>query len=242
MKRTTIALSVLAGAALLEAALVPGMLIGGAAVLAPRLLPRFFNRKRRAKTPFPVKALIAAPPDVKRAIFKTITFRTIATSLDFTSNILVIGDLAAAASLSAYGLVAGPLFFFAHEMIWGRIGPKGEKIPLSPAPGAKLPLDLKGGFKINRALAKTITYRAVATTTDFSANFYFTRSLPAAAGLTAFAFVVGPFVYYYHEKVWDRLSPLTPVVPDPVSPSRAPSGAGRNARAQIPRRKSAPAA
>jgi hypothetical protein len=32
--------AVAAGAAIFEAALIPGLLIGGAAVLAPRLLPR----------------------------------------------------------------------------------------------------------------------------------------------------------------------------------------------------------
>jgi uncharacterized membrane protein len=237
MKRTTVGLSVLAGAALFEAVLVPGVLIGGAAVLAPRFLPRFFGGKRRpaakkalsSKSLAAVKALTAAPADVKRAVFKTITFRIIATSIDFTSNILVIGDLAAAAGLSAYGLVAGPVFFFAHEMVWGRMGPKGEKIPLTPSSGVKPPLSMKSGFKINHALAKTITYRAIATTTDFSANFYFTRNLTAAAGLTAFAFVVGPFIYYYHEKAWDRFSPA-PVSPASASPPLlAPHTAG-NAR------------
>ena len=36
----TVGLTVAAGAALLETALIPGLLIGGAAVLAPRYLPR----------------------------------------------------------------------------------------------------------------------------------------------------------------------------------------------------------
>ena len=36
----TIGAAVLAGAALLETALIPGVVIGGAAVLAPKYLPR----------------------------------------------------------------------------------------------------------------------------------------------------------------------------------------------------------
>ena len=42
----TVGLTVLAGAALLETALIPGLLIGGAAVLAPRYLPGLFGRRK----------------------------------------------------------------------------------------------------------------------------------------------------------------------------------------------------
>ncbi len=216
MKPMTVAVTALAGVALFEAALVPGVLIGGAAVLAPRIFRRYFGKARRsqareaARARNPGLALPAPSPEVKRAIFKTITFRTITTSLDFTSNILVIGDLAAAAGLSAYGLIAGPLFFFAHEMLWGRMGPGGEQIALRVPAGVQPPLEMKGEFKLNRALIKTVTYRALATTADFSANLYVTRDIASATGLTAFGFIVGPFVYYYHEKAWDRYSPEPP--------------------------------
>src|ERR1700761_3120441 len=44
-----VGVTVLAGAALIEAALIPGLLIGGAAVLAPRLLPELPNPIRRRK-------------------------------------------------------------------------------------------------------------------------------------------------------------------------------------------------
>ena len=48
----TVGLTVLAGAALLETALIPGILIGGVAVLAPRVLPTGMLRglRRRAET------------------------------------------------------------------------------------------------------------------------------------------------------------------------------------------------
>ncbi len=42
-----IGVTVLAGAALIEAALIPGLLIGGAAVLAPRILPKALPMLRR---------------------------------------------------------------------------------------------------------------------------------------------------------------------------------------------------
>jgi hypothetical protein len=87
-----------AGVALLEIALIPG--IGGAAVLAPRLLPDTFPRnfsglRRRlkplldfsppivSKASLPVvKAPVAVPVQftIKQAIAKTITYRIIVTT------------------------------------------------------------------------------------------------------------------------------------------------------------------
>ena len=60
---------------------------------------------------------------------------------------------------------------------------------------------------MSRALAKTITFRTVATIMDFSVTYIVVRDLAVAAGLSAFGFVVGPFVYYGHEKLWDRFFP-----------------------------------
>jgi uncharacterized membrane protein len=63
---------------------------------------------------------------------------------------------------------------------------------------------------ISRALAKTITFRAIATVMDFSVTYIVVRDLATAAGLSAFGFVLGPFVYYGHEKLWDRFFPEDP--------------------------------
>jgi uncharacterized membrane protein len=228
MKRSAmIGLPVLAGAALLETALIPGILIGGGIVLAPKVLSKFWPKRSgrpRPRMATPRKAIGSSTPtspsrDVKtlpvapvgfalrRAILKTVTFRIIVTSLDFTTNYVVIGELAAAAGLSAIGLIAGPLFYFTHEMLWNRLSPS-ETVRLRglmrPQFGAVPSVD-RSELTINRALAKTITFRTIATTMDFSANYFVVRDVATAAGLSAFGFVIGPFVYYGHEKVWDYL-------------------------------------
>ena len=59
---------------------------------------------------------------------KTITFRIIVTTLDFTSNLIVIGELGTAAGLSSFALVAGPLFYLAHEGAWNYLGPPGDTV------------------------------------------------------------------------------------------------------------------
>src|SRR5215469_16528029 len=100
----TVGLTLIAGAAVIEAALIPGAVIGAAAMLAPRYLPGLRRRlrptvsamARRAKAgaaprPEPVASARATAGPAKlqigRAVAKTITFRIIVTTLDFTTNL-----------------------------------------------------------------------------------------------------------------------------------------------------------
>src|SRR5215475_6024533 len=128
----TVGLSMLAGAALLEAALIPGLVIGAAAVLVPKYLPKLRPRPRSGSSVQRSRARrheitppAAAPAHfgIKQAIAKTITFRIIVTTLDFITNYVVIGELAAAAGLSTLNLVVGPVFYLAHETVWNYYGP-----------------------------------------------------------------------------------------------------------------------
>jgi uncharacterized membrane protein len=219
----TVGLSVLAGAALLEATLIPGIVIGGAAVLAPTVLPKLLRRSQRPSSgnrrrrriertaPLPVRLLATAQPGVlrrlgiTRAIAKTITFRIIVTALDFTTNYLVIGEFATAAGLSAFTLAAGPVFYFVHETAWNYYGPsRTTAIDLSVIlPGRRASKTGRSGFAISRAVAKTITFRTVATVVDFTVTYIVVGDLATAALLSAFGFVFGPFVYLGHEMAWD---------------------------------------
>jgi uncharacterized membrane protein len=167
---------------------------------------------------------------IKRAVAKTITFRIIVTTLDFTSNYVVIGELTTAAGLSSFALVVGPLFYLAHETAWNYFGPSGTAVDL---PGllrradAKAPPAGRPGFTISRALAKTITFRTIATTIDFTTTYVVVGDLATAAVLSAFGFVVGPFVYLGHEMAWDYYgSPGTrgdPPTPRPIALLPAPA-------------------
>jgi uncharacterized membrane protein len=220
---------VAAGAALVEAALIPGLLIGGAAVLAPRLIPRDrlrgLGRKRRRTAPAKAPAAaapaghLATPPaeafDTWRAVVKTFTYRAIVTTVDFGANYFVIGEPVTAAGLSGLSLVAGPIAYFTHEAAWHYYGPASARHanPLEaavhvPIPGAPEGKDAGRtrlvGIKVSRALAKTVTYEAVTGVSEFGVNYLFVRDLAAAAGLTAFSIAIAPIVYYVHEKAWDH--------------------------------------
>ena len=247
----TVGLSVLAGVALFEVALIPGVVIGGAAVLAPKYLPRLRRRlepafdssvRRRIKprAPQPVglvgKLPLAVPARlaIKQAVVKTITFRIIVTTLDFTSNYVVIGDPATAAGLSTFALAAGPLFYFGHETAWNYyLGPSGTTVHLPALPPLRRDAKTsRGGFTISRALAKTITFRTIATAMDFTTIFVVVGDLATAAVLSSFGFVVGPFVYLGHEMAWDYYSSpreRTVDLPPPTTARRrqAPGLVGR---------------
>jgi uncharacterized membrane protein len=250
-RNMTLGLSVLAGVALIEAALIPGLVIGGAAVLAPKYLPKLrrglqplFTSTRRTSIKPAVRALdslqdkmpleVKMPPAnpsglaIKRALAKTVTYRVIVTTLDFSANYVVIGELATAAGLSAFALVAGPVFYFVHEIAWNKYRSSRITVDLPvllpPWRDAKAVPAGERAFTIDRALAKTITFRTFATTMDFTTNYVVIGDLVAAAGLSAFGFVVGPFIYLAHEKVWDRFgspeagtaAPPTPVKSAPI--------------------------
>jgi uncharacterized membrane protein len=198
--------AVAVGVALIETALLPGLAIGAAAVLVPRL---FGGRRRtpQAEATRPrssIRDFLPRTMDdlvhvrMSRAVVKTITFRVIVTSLDFTGNYLVLGEPATAAGLSAISLVGGPLFYFLHEGSWNYLAGSG-----------KLDLAARGPLRrvvANQPLAKTITYRALASVIEFTTNYVVVRDLGTAALLTSFGFFLGPFVYYGHELAWERFA------------------------------------
>jgi uncharacterized membrane protein len=243
-----------AGVALFEVALLPGMVIGGAAVLAPKYLPKYLPKLGRRLRPLfestvrprvepavpvpgrpDVEVPPAAPPRfaIKQAVAKTITFRIIVTTLDFTTNYLVLGELATAAGLSTFALVAGPVFYLAHETAWNYFGASVERkagpwgttvdLPVLPPlrPDAKTPPAGWGGFTISRALAKTITFRTIATTVDFTANYVVVGEFATAVALSAFGFVLGPFVYLGHEMAWDYYGSPREAAIDVPAPTNA---------------------
>lgn len=125
----TVGLGVVAGAALFEVALLPAVAIGGAALLAPTYLPKLRRRVEPGSGSLAGPAIEAptAPPPrqpddqalavlqrlgLSQALAKTITFRVVVTTFDFTTNFVVTGSAAVAAGVSTLGLVVGPVYYF----------------------------------------------------------------------------------------------------------------------------------
>jgi len=241
----TVGLVVVAGAALFEAALIPGVVIGGAAVLAPKVLPKLRRRLRPPMNSTVVrpKGPVATRPEptdtptphsilpkfaLGQAVAKTITFRIIVTSLDFTVNFMVIGELGTAAGLSTFNMVAGPLFYLGHEAAWNYFGPAEGAVDLASLTRQRANEETRQAgwrsIKISRTLAKTITFRTLATLMDFATNYVVVRDVTQAVILSSSGFILGPFVYYGHEWVWDRFTTARPSGSDlPAAPKLLPA-------------------
>ena len=217
--------AIAAGVALIETALIPGLVIGGAAVLVPRYLPSLRRRLQPLLQPAALRrrapaagardpALRLGGFSITRAAAKTVTFRVLVTTLDFSANYLVLGELATAAGLSAFSVVVGPFFYFVHEAAWHRVrsdaGAPGDAVTVPlPLMGAGAPNATRRSVTLSRPLAKTITYRVFATTMEFTTNYVVVGDVATAVLLSSFGFVLGPFVYFGHERAWDRLAPPT---------------------------------
>lgn len=72
-----------------------------------------------------------------RTVWKTMTFRSVVTTLDFSSNYIALGDAAAAAGLSAFGFVIGPFVYIGHELAWEKFGGSTTQPIALPGIGAE---------------------------------------------------------------------------------------------------------
>lgn len=218
---------VVAGVALTEVALVPGVLIGGIAILGPKYLNRQrkilsqlssefkknnlnnYNYSNKAdETSSKTKYVLG----VKKTFAKTATFRILSSSLDLTWNYVLLGDIATAAGLSGFGFIASTTFYFIHEASWNKIKALSVNKPIKYFQNTKIE-DSRSeiterkywwDLQVSPALAKTLTFRSMATIAEFTTNYFVVRDVPMAAALSAFGFICGPFVYYAHEKVWEN--------------------------------------
>ncbi len=66
-----------------------------------------------------------------------------------------------------------------------------------------------------RSLAKAVSWRATGSIDTFILSFVFTGSVKAAGSIASTELVTKIFLYYFHERAWNRLpfwrsSPATP--------------------------------
>ena len=56
-----------------------------------------------------------------------------------------------------------------------------------------------------RSIAKTITWRVIATFITVSIGYFFTREVVLSAGIGLVDVIVKIVAYYSHERIWDRI-------------------------------------
>lgn len=57
-----------------------------------------------------------------------------------------------------------------------------------------------------RSLAKSVTWRVVATSTTILLVFFFTGNIVVSTSVGALEFMVKAVIYYIHERVWNMSS------------------------------------
>lgn len=120
-----------------DAPLPPG--IAGWAEAAWDRVERGTLNQLDAALPLPALVMVEVPGAVSddpqggipRAVWKTLTFRGIVTTIDFTANVIILSDLVTATLLSAWATVTGPWLYLAHELAWDYFSaPPGRRLDL----------------------------------------------------------------------------------------------------------------
>jgi uncharacterized membrane protein len=59
--------------------------------------------------------------------------------------------------------------------------------------------------KAMRSLGKVVTWRILVTITNFVGGYIASGSWMVGLGVVSFALVVNSILYYFHERVWNRI-------------------------------------
>jgi adenylylsulfate kinase len=57
-----------------------------------------------------------------------------------------------------------------------------------------------------RSLIKAITYRIIILVLDFTVIFILTKKIEIALGFMIISNIYTSIVYYFHERIWDRIN------------------------------------
>jgi uncharacterized membrane protein len=61
------------------------------------------------------------------------------------------------------------------------------------------------GESLGRSVVKTVTYRVVVLTLDFSVIYLFTKSVDVAVSFTILSNIYTTLAYFFHERIWDKI-------------------------------------
>ena len=104
-----------------------------------------------------------------RHLYKTISWRVIATTDTFIISLLITGKVDWAAGIATFEILTKMVLYYIHERIWFRY--------------IKIKLDRL------RHLYKTISWRVIATTDTFIISLLITGKVDWAAGIATFKFL-----------------------------------------------------
>jgi uncharacterized membrane protein len=128
--------------------------------------------------------------DRRRAIVKASTFKVLATLVGFLLTYFFTGSKTTALIVVIVNAITVFLGFYFHERVW-------EKI--------KWQIN-NGNDSTKRAFVKTVTYKIVSFTIGFLTKWAIIGDLLTALSIGVSKNIITFILYYFHERIWDKIS------------------------------------
>ncbi|MEP2977938.1 MAG: DUF2061 domain-containing protein [Lentilitoribacter sp.] len=155
-------------------------------------------------------ARVQPPRDsVKRSFAKAVSWRVVGTLDTFLLSFVIItylapwfgfnlaeegGNIVHTAGYIAIAEVITKLVIYSgHEQIWTRV-PWGKNTAYGEMPETKA-----------RSVAKTATWRVLASLDTMLLAWFFTGDLLTAFSIGSFEVITKLFLYFFHERIWQRI-------------------------------------
>lgn len=131
--------------------------------------------------------------------YKAVTYQALSSLNDFVYGAVIGGGAAVGGALAIASAVTEPIVFYAHEMVWDRLGPEAQN------------------DKDDLILEKTATYVTVGMGRSFVMAWGITGDPSIAAGYVAINAIGDAASYLLNESLWSYIDPYK------VSPAPAPA-------------------
>jgi uncharacterized membrane protein len=130
-----------------------------------------------------------------RTIIKVITWRILLTISHVVNAFIITGSIVTGLKIAGLAAIINSILFWLHERAWN-IAQWNRK--------ADNNLEFYEGQP--RSVSKIITWRVLITASNFIIPFIMTGSWGQAALFTGLATVVNMFIFWSHERIWNRIT------------------------------------
>ncbi len=130
-----------------------------------------------------------------RTIVKVISWRVALTTSHIVNGFIVTGSWVTGLQIAGLAAVINSVLFWLHERTWNRA--QWNRKPQE---------SLKFVEGQPRTISKILTWRVLITASNFVIPFIITGSFGSAALFGGIATVVNMFIFWAHERIWNRIT------------------------------------
>ena len=130
-----------------------------------------------------------------RTIAKVISWRVALTTSHIVNAFIVTGSWVTGLQIAGLAAVINSVLFWLHERTWNRA--QWNRKPQE---------DLKFVEGQPRTVSKILTWRVLITASIFVIPFIITGSFGSAALFAGIATLVNMFIFWAHERIWNRVT------------------------------------